>query len=58
MKCAKIVSSSMIKTFWCKKCKLSSNVLYKTNNDSYCDNCVPEELFKNYIEINQNREKI
>lgn len=57
MKCAKIISDSIIKTFWCKKCNRASNVLYKTSKDSYCECCVPKELSNNYIAINQNRDE-
>lgn len=30
--------------FFCKNCKKSTNVIYKTGDLTYCEECVPEEL--------------
>ena len=33
--------NSLIKQFWCKRCKIATDVIYKDEDgNSYCDNCV------------------
>ncbi len=44
--------------WYCPKCKIPHNLLYKDGRLSYCDNCVPEEIKDKAILINQNREVI
>lgn len=44
--------------FRCKRCNISHNALYKTKDNSYCEKCVPKDIKKDSIKINQNREKI
>lgn len=58
MKCVKIISKTPDNTFWCKRCKKSGDILYKINDDSYCEGCVPKEIANNCITINQNRERL
>lgn len=59
MKNIKIVSENKyINTFYCKKCKVAGKVVYKDDEESYCELCVPEELKSKCKIINQNREEI
>lgn len=44
----KIVGKSInsnIKQFWCKKCKLSTNAIYKDDKgNTFCDKCIKQYL--------------
>jgi len=52
--CWKIISDNKaVKTFRCKRCKISHNILYKINGKSYCEKCVPENIKKKAITANQ-----
>ena len=54
----KIVGKSInsnIKQFWCKKCKISTNVIYKDDKgNTFCDNCINQDLNKRIYQENYN----
>lgn len=57
--CWKIISDNKaVKTFRCKRCKISHNILYKINGKSYCEKCVTKDVKEKAIIVNQCREEI
>lgn len=59
MKNIKIISENKyINSFYCKNCKVAHNVLYKNNEESYCELCVPEKVKNKCKSINQSKEEV
>lgn len=59
MKLENVVIVAQSKNWYCKRCKRTHEELYIKNKEfKYCDQCVPEELKRIAIKINQNRERI
>jgi|GEM_PF-6978579 len=58
MRALRIVSKNVIKQFFCKNCSIAHNSLIKVDDDSFCDECVPEQFKDKLITVNQNREVI
>lgn len=52
----KLISSNH-KQYFCKRCHRASGVVYKYDEESYCELCVPEEL-KNLQALNEKGEVI
>ena len=55
-----IIATTPIHSFYCRKCNKGHNSLYKLGKNSWCDNCVPQEIKEgnNTITINQNQKII
>ena len=58
MKALRIVGGNAIKNWWCKSCKRASEVIIKVGNQSFCDECIPEQFKDKLVTVNQNREEI
>lgn len=56
MKALRIVSGNIVKNYWCKNCQRSHNLLIKVGENSFCEQCVPDQYKDKLITINQNRE--
>lgn len=58
MKALRIISKNVIKQFFCKNCSKAHNSLIKADDNSFCEECVPEQFKDKLVTVNQNREKI
>ena len=48
--------NSHVKQFWCKKCKVSTNVIYKDDKgNTFCNNCIKQHLNDKGINKNKNK---
>ncbi len=36
----KIISGTIPKNFFCKRCRRATNTIYKEGEETYCENCV------------------
>jgi hypothetical protein len=58
VKALRIVSNTIPNQYFCKNCSKAHNALIKINNQSFCDECVPEQFKDKLVTVNQNREEI